>query len=127
MTPIEDLGSIFTLEEIRSVMGEGFEIVCLDSTITPEGYRVKHFPYDSRFIDLPYDYYVGTKHVSEIKEHFVKTLEWELKKVNFKKGIIYFAPANRFSTIGKEAQLGYIFKTGDEVESEMNFIIKGEI
>ena len=127
MTPIETLGSIFTLEEIRSIAGEGFEIICLDSTVTPEGYRVKHFPYDSRLIDRPHDYYVETEKVSEIKEHFVKTLEWELKKANFKKGIIYFAPAYRFSTIGKEAELGYIFKTGDEVESEINFIIKGEI
>ena len=126
MALIENLGSIFTLEEIQSIVGEGFKIICLNSTVTPEGFRVKHFPYDSHLNDLPYDY-VGAEKVSEIKEHFVKTFEWELKKANFKKGIIYFAPAHRFSTAGKEAELGYIFKFGDEVESEMNFIIKGEI
>lgn len=132
MSQIELLGPVFTLEEIQEIVGEGFKVVLLSSSITPEGYRVRYFPLvtsvedrgvgDSgeRITDLP-------ERLAQIKEAFTVTLEYELNKANFQEGVIYFAPADTFATAGKEAQLGYVFKKENELEAQIRFIIKGEI
>lgn len=127
---VKQLDPVFTEEEVLEVLGDGFEIVLLKSSITPEGFRVRHYPYDTLIgKDYCWDERSSrdvSKSVDEVKKAFIRTLKHEIEKSGFEKGVVYFSPANRFSTVNTEAVLGYVFQTDNELETEINFIIKGE-